>query len=137
MIYTEFECNYQNIVHKINNLSDDKKCQLKTKVRSTCEKYNRVKVPFKHKEITEKLSNNIILLRQDKARGIVTIGRKKYTEKCMYILNTKKFRKLDKDPTKTIKTKFKELSEKQKIIYQHQNIEQSILANQHQANFME
>ena len=114
LIYTEFECNYQNIVLKIKNLSDDKKCQLKTKVRSACEKYHRVKVPFKHKEITDKLSNNsnIILLRQDKARGIVAIGRKKYTEKCMDILNTKKFRKLDKDLTKTIKTKVQRAARK-------------------------
>ena len=107
LIYTEFECSYQNSVHKIENLSDDQKCQLKAKLGSACEKYNCVKVPFKYREIINKLSNNtnIILLRHDKGRGIVVIDRKKYTEKCMDMLNTKQFRKLDKDPTKTIETK--------------------------------
>ena len=84
LIYTEFECYYQNIVPKIKSLSDDQKCQLKIKLRSACEKYNHVKVPFKYKEIINKLSNNsnVTLLRQDKGKGIVAIDRKKYTEKC-------------------------------------------------------
>ena len=114
LIYTGFECYYQNIVHKIENLSDDQKCQLKTKLRSACEKYNRVKVSFKYREIINKLSNNsnIILLRQDKGRGIVVIDRKKYTEKCMDMLNTKQFRKLDKHPTKTIEAKIERAARK-------------------------
>ena len=29
------------------------------------------------------------------------IDKKKYTEKCMLLLNTKQFKKLDNDPTKT------------------------------------
>ena len=91
----------------IKNDSDDQKCQLKTKLQIACEKYNRVKVPFKYREMINKLSNksNIILLRQDKGRGIVVIDRKKCTENCMDMLNTKQFCKLDKDPTKTIKAK--------------------------------
>ena len=60
LIYTDLECHYQNIVHKIENLSDDQKCQLKTKLRSACEKYNRVKVPFKYREIINKLSTIVI-----------------------------------------------------------------------------
>ena len=76
-------------------------------LKPNCEKYNPVKVPFKYRESINKLSNNtnIILLRQDKGRGIVVIDRKKYTETCMDMLNTKQFHKLDKDPTKTIETK--------------------------------
>ena len=38
LIYTKFECYYQNIVHELENLSDDQKCQLKTKLWSACEK---------------------------------------------------------------------------------------------------
>lgn len=70
-----------------------------------------MKVPFKYREIIYKLSNNsnIILLRQGKGRGIVVINRQKYTEKCMDMLNTKQFCKLNKDSTKTLKQKFKEL----------------------------
>ena len=33
------------------------------------------------------------------------MDRGKYTEKCMNLLNTEQFRKLDKDPTKTIENK--------------------------------
>ena len=88
-------------------MSDDQKYQLKAKLQSACQKYNRVKVPFKYWEIINKLSSNsdIILLRQDKGRGVVDIDQKKYTEKCMDMLNTKEFHKLDKDPTKTFETK--------------------------------
>ena len=76
-------------------------------LKTNCEKCNRVKVPFKYRELINKLSDNtnIILLLQDKGRGIVIIDRKKYTEKCMDMLNTKQFHKLDKDPTKIIETK--------------------------------
>ena len=45
------------------------------------------------------------MLRQDKGRGIIVIDRNKYTKKCMDMLKIKQFRKLNKDPTKTIKTK--------------------------------
>ena len=113
-IYLEFECYCQNIVHKTENLSDDQKCQLKAKLWSAYEKQNRVKVPFKNREMISKLADisNIILLRQDKRKGIVVIDRKKHTEKCMDMLNIKQFRKLDKDPTKTIETKVQRAARK-------------------------
>ena len=59
------------------------------------------------KEVINRLYKNpqIIVLRQDKSRGIVTMDKGKYTEKCMKILNTKQFCKLQKDPTKTIEMK--------------------------------
>ena len=46
-----------------------------------------------------------MLLRQDKGRGIVIIERNRYTNKCLNILNTEQFRKLDEDPTKSIEAK--------------------------------
>ena len=46
-----------------------------------------------------------MLLRQDKGRGIVIIDRNRYTNKYLNILNTKQFRKLDKDPTKPTEAK--------------------------------
>ena len=46
-----------------------------------------------------------MVLRQDKGRGIVVIDRTKYTEKCLDLLNTDSFIKLDHDPTKTIEGK--------------------------------
>ena len=45
------------------------------------------------------------MLPQDKGRGIIVIDQNKYTEKCIDMLHTKQFRKLDKDLTKTIVTK--------------------------------
>lgn len=77
------------------------------------------------------------MLRRDKGRGMVIIDRKKYNEKCMDMLITRQFRKLDNDSTKTLKQKFKELPEKLKVIYPHLIIEHSILADQHKANVME
>ena len=64
-------------------------------------------MPYKYRKIVETLSNNknIMLLRQDKGRGIVVINRIKYTEKCLNLLNTDSFVKLNYDPTKTIEGK--------------------------------
>ena len=50
---------------------------LKTKLRNTGEKYNNINVPYKEREVINKLKKkqNIMLLRQDKGRGIVIIDR--------------------------------------------------------------
>ena len=80
------------------------------KLRSACEKYNTIKVRYKDREVINRLSKNphIILLRQDKVRGIYIMDKGKR----MNILNTKQFCKLQKDPTKTIEKRYKELLEK-------------------------
>ena len=93
LIYTEFEAYYQSIIHKLTNLPETKISHLETKLRSACENYNTIKIPYKDREIINRLSKNprIILLRQDKGRGIVIMGKEKYTEKCMNLLNTKQF----------------------------------------------
>ena len=106
-MYTEFETYYQSIIHKLTNLTETEKSHLKTKLRSTCEKYNTIKIPYKERKVINRLSKNrrTIVLRQDKGRGVVIMDKGKYTEKCMKILNTKQFCKLQKDPTKTIEMK--------------------------------
>ena len=48
-----------------------------------------------------------MLLHQDKGTGIVIIDRNRYTNKCLNILNTEQFRKLDRDPTKPIEAKIR------------------------------
>ena len=65
-----------------------------------------MKIPFKCREIIYKLSNNgnVVLFRQDKGGSTVVIDRKKHTQKYIDMLETKQFRKLHKDPTKTIET---------------------------------
>ena len=43
LINTEFEHYFQNIKSSITNISDENILQLKTKLFSTCEKYNNIK----------------------------------------------------------------------------------------------
>ena len=91
----EFEAQYPSAIHnmKVTNLPDSKIYQqrfqpvivLKTKLRSTCEKYNTIKVPYKDRE----LNPHIILLHQDKNMGRIIVDRGKYTEKCRNIINSK------------------------------------------------
>ena len=68
---------------------------------STFRNYNKIKAPYEHRETVKQLSNNkdIVLLKQDKGRGIVIMDRTKYVEKSLAILNTDKFIELDDDPT--------------------------------------
>ena len=42
----------------------------------------------------------IILIRQDKNRGMVILDRQHHFEKCLSIVESKQLRKLKKDPTK-------------------------------------
>ena len=67
LIYTEFERYFQTIKHKITNLPKIQISHLKTKLRNTSEQCNNINVPYKEKEIINKLkkNQNIMLLRQD------------------------------------------------------------------------
>ena len=95
LVCTEFEAQYQSAIHniKVTNLPESKISQqsfqpvivLKTKLRSTCEKYKTNKVPYKDRE----LNPHIILLGQDKNKERIIVDKGKYTEKCRNILNTK------------------------------------------------
>ena len=60
---------------------------MKTKWRSTCERYSKIHVPYKYKTIIEGLSKNqsICVMKQDKGRGVAVMDRSKYTEKCLSI----------------------------------------------------
>ena len=48
---------------------------LKTKLQNTCEKYNKGHVPYKLKKTINQLSRN----KEDTDRGVVLMGRTKYT----------------------------------------------------------
>ena len=95
LVCTEFEAQYQSAIHniKVTNLPESKinlqsfqpVIVLKTKLRSTCEKYNTIKVPYKDRE----LNPHIILLHQEKNLGRMIMDKGKYIEKCRNILNTK------------------------------------------------
>ena len=78
-IYTEFEQFYQRIFHNIRYLPQDDINRIKTKMRSTCEKYSRINVPCKYRKIVNDLSRNkdIVTMKQDKGRGVVVMNRGK------------------------------------------------------------
>ena len=54
----------------------------------------------------------IVIMKQDKGRGIVVLNRWKHTEKCLAILNTEQFRKLYSDPTKSTERKMQRVLRK-------------------------
>ena len=82
---------------------------LKTKLRSTCEKYSKINVPYKYKNVIDNLFKykNIVILKQDKGRGVVILDTTKYTEKCMVLLNTEHCKQLTTNPTTETNTKQK------------------------------
>ena len=102
-IKTEFESFYCQILKHTNQLDQRRQDELKSKVRRTCENYSRINVPCKYQKIIDNISRNkdIILIKQDKGHGVVILDRKHYIEKCINILDSEKFKKLQKDPTKT------------------------------------
>ena len=61
-------------------------------MRSTCEKYSQINVPYQNKNILKDLYNNksIIILQLDKGRGVVIMDRQKYFEKVFDLWNTEK-----------------------------------------------
>ena len=76
-------------------------------MRSTCEKYSRINVPYKYRKIVNDLSRNknIVIMKQDKRKGVVVMDRGKYFDKCLAMLNTEQFVQLQKDPTNSLETK--------------------------------
>ena len=73
-----------------------------------------IKVPCKHRETIRNLSNNqnVVIMKQDKGRGIVIMDRNKYFDKCLALLNSEQFVKLNQDPTTMIERKFSKFYEK-------------------------
>ena len=106
-INTEFELFYQNIVRDVSDLPEHNIDRIRTKLRSVCEKYHNVKTRYKHRAITNNLSKNkdIIILKQDKGRGIVILNRSKYIKQCLSLLDSNQCTELYHDPTDSIKTK--------------------------------
>ena len=52
-------------------------------------------------------NSNIMLLCQDKGKGVVIMDNRKYTEKCLNLLNLNQFSKPSHDPTKSVENKVK------------------------------
>ena len=62
-IFTEFEQFFQkkfeknlSLLRDISHMPKNQQHRIKTKLRSACEKYSKVRVPYKYREIASKLS---------------------------------------------------------------------------------
>ena len=90
MIYTEFEVFYLGLLKDIGNIRETELQLIKIKLRNTCEKYTKIKVPYKYIKIINELRKreDIAVLKADKGRGIVIMNRDKYHEKCIELLDT-------------------------------------------------
>ena len=106
-IKIEFEYFYQNILNDISDIPSSKLNSIKAKLRSCCEKYYNTRTPYKYKTIMKQLSMNgeVIIMKQDKGRGVVIMNRSKYLGKCLLILQGKQFMKLNYDRTSKLESK--------------------------------
>ena len=102
-INTDFVYFYQNVLN-ICDLLLHHLGNIKTKLRSTCMKYHYSKTVNKYKKVIDRLSknNNIIIIKQDKWHRVVC---NKYIDKCLSMVATKRFSKLDYDPTSKLESK--------------------------------
>jgi hypothetical protein len=100
-IKTEFEAMYYHLDKHFKDLPTNEKDMLKSKIRRTCENYINLPAKSTYDETIKKLSmnKNIVIIRQDKGKGVVIMDRSKYIEKCLAQLETSNFKKLDADPT--------------------------------------
>ena len=100
------------------HLRQSEQGQLKSKIGQTCENYYQIKIPYQYEEIIKKLSNkkNIIILREDKGRGVVVLYHTSYIEKYSNILTSDQFKVFENDPTKTFESKVQRVPRKIKHV---------------------
>ena len=98
-INTYFELFYQNNLRDISHILEQNLAYQETKLRNTCEKYCKIKVFFKQKEVIQKLliNKSIVILKQDKSRGVVIMNLSTYLEKYLTLLNISHFYKLTRN----------------------------------------
>ena len=71
-IEVEFEQFYQGLLRNLTHIPDNELTLLKTKLRSTCEKYSKINIPHKYKKVIDHLSKkkNIVILKPEKEEGL-------------------------------------------------------------------
>ena len=101
-INVEFEQFYEGLLKDILNILEGNLTTLKTKLLCTCEKYTRIKFPYKYQKTVKGLfkNQNIVIMKQYKGRGVVIMEKSKCREKCLMILENGNFKTLDHDLTK-------------------------------------
>ena len=104
MVKTEFEAFYYHLDKQLRHLTAEERDRMKTKIRNSCENYYQIKHSTKVDEVIAKLAKNknVMVLKQDKGRGVVLMDRSRYIEKCMEHLNTDNFKQLKTDNTKAV-----------------------------------
>ena len=90
---------------------------LKTKLRSTCEKYSKINVPYKYKKVVDNppKNKNIVILKQAKEKGVVILHTTKNNKKCLTLLNMQRFKRLTTDPTAATEQKIQKVLLKNKV----------------------
>ena len=63
---------YQSTLSNISHIPDEQLAVLKTRIKNTCHKYNRINVTYRYRQIIRNLSNNekVKVLKQDKGCGV-------------------------------------------------------------------
>ena len=122
-IKTGFESFFQNLLYNLSDVPENEISKMKTKILNTFEKYCHVKVPYKQRKIISNLSNSkdIVILKQDKGRGVVIMDQRNYTENCMSSLSSNQFVHIMNDPKKSLESKVQRTLRKIKSKLSEQN----------------
>ena len=102
-IKTEFEAFYYHLNKQLKQIPTNEKDELKTKLRKTCENYYKINNPRNTNRIITNLAknNNLMVMKQDKGRGVVLVDKAKYVEKVTSLLDTDNFKEQLTDKTKS------------------------------------
>ena len=102
-IKTEFEAFYYHLNKQLKQIPTNEKDELKTKLRKTCENYYKINNPRNTNRIITNLAknNNVMVMKQDKGRGVVLMDKAKYVEKVTSVLDTDNFKEHLTDKTKS------------------------------------
>ena len=111
---TEFKVFCQSLLKNISHIPENDTSLNKIKLQSTYEKYSNVYLPYEYRRTVKNLSKNdsIVIMNQDKGRSNIIMGKHRYTEKCLEMLNTKQFSKISVDPTKKREAKIQRVLQK-------------------------
>ena len=111
------------MLKNISHIPENDISLIKTKLRSTYEKYSNVYVLYEYRRFVENLSKNdsIVIMRQDRGGDVAIMDKHKYTEKSLAMLNTKQFTKIRVDPTKKTEAKIQRLLPKSKANLRSRN----------------
>ena len=106
----EFENLYRSILYSIDHLThltERERSNFKIKFLETFQKYSSVRLTDEHEAVLNRLHkrDDIVILRQDKGRGVVIVDKTTYISKAEDFLGGQEFIELQDDPTKSFQTK--------------------------------